>query len=113
MPRDLIDPIPVSAAQVAEWLDAGRVWLIDVREAAEYAREFIAGALLMPLSAFEAERVPVPGDLPLVVHCAVGKRSQAAARMLLGAGHSRVLHLEGGLDAWKAAGLPTELALEA
>lgn len=112
MPKDTLSPIPVSPETLSGWLETGAALLVDVRETREYDAEYIPGALLMPLSSFEPERLPVLGAIPLVLHCAVGKRSLAAARMLLNAGHPRVLHLEGGLDAWKAAGLDTEGALE-
>ncbi|MCB1358711.1 MAG: HigA family addiction module antidote protein [Maritimibacter sp.] len=106
------EPVAVSPATVAEWLDAGEVVLVDVRETKEYDLEHIAGALLMPLSSLEADLFPAVTDKPLVLHCAIGKRSAAAARMLLKAGHQKVLHMEGGLTAWKAAGLPIEEAIE-
>lgn len=106
------EPVAVSPATVARWLEAGDVVLVDVRETKEYDLEHIAGALLMPLSTLEAELFPAVTDKPLVLHCAIGKRSAAAARMLLKAGHAKVLHMEGGLTAWKAAGLPIEEAIE-
>ena len=56
--------------------------LVDVRETKEYDLEHIAGALLMPLSSLEADLFPAVTDKPLVLHCAIGKRSAAAARML-------------------------------
>ncbi len=105
------DPDAVSAQIVARWLEAGDVVLVDVRETKEYDLEHIAGALLLPLSELEAEMFPVLADKPVVLHCAIGKRSAAAGRMLIGAGHAKVLHMDGGLAAWKAAGLPVEEAL--
>jgi len=45
------------------------------------------------------------------MHCAIGKRSEAAGKMLLGEGHPGAIHLTGGLDAWKAAGFPTEVQI--
>lgn len=107
------DPVAVSPTTVARWLEDAEVVLVDVRETKEYDLEHIAGALLSPLSALEVELFPALSDKPLVLHCAIGKRSAAAARMLLKAGHSKVMHMEGGLTAWKAAGLPTEEAIEA
>lgn len=106
------EPVAVTPAQVAEWLDAGDVVLVDVRETKEYDLEHIAGALLMPLSSLEADLFPAVEGKHLVLHCAIGKRSAAAARMLLKAGHDKVLHMDGGLTAWKAAGLPIEEAIE-
>ena len=108
---ETLEPVAVSPATVAAWLDAAEVVLVDVRETKEYDLEHIAGALLLPLSSFEADLFPAVTGKKLVLHCAIGKRSAAAARMLLKAGHQTVLHMEGGLTAWKADGLPIEEAI--
>ncbi len=93
-------------AQVAQLLEAGRILLIDVREPAEFASERIAGALLYPLSTFDATRLPADGVRQVVFHCGSGKRSLTAAEKRIAAGQSHAAHLGGGLLAWKAAGLP-------
>lgn len=102
---------PASPQQIKSWLDAGEIVLVDVREPSEYEVEHIAGALLLPLSSFEADLFPTLPGKKLVLHCAIGKRSAAAGRMLLNEGHASVIHMTGGMDAWKAAGLPTEVQL--
>lgn len=107
-----IDPVAVSPETVAQWLDEGEVMLVDVRETKEYDLEHIAGALLLPLSELDADLFPAVSGKRIVLHCAIGKRSAAAGRMLLKAGHD-VLHMEGGLTDWKAAGLPIEEAIVA
>ena len=105
------DPIALSPDEVASRLDAGEIMLVDVRETKEYDLEHIAGALLMPLSELEPEVFNALGATPVVLHCAIGKRSAAAGRMLLKAGRVPVFHMDGGLTAWKAAGLPVEEAI--
>lgn len=113
MPRDQITNVEeVSPACVAEWLDAGEVLLVDVRETHEYEAEHIAGALLLPLSGLDPTMFPALPGRRVVLHCAIGKRSQAAANMLLRAGHPHVVHMRGGLKAWKELGLDTELPLD-
>ncbi len=103
-------PIPeADPAQVHGWLEQGAVLLVDVREAREFAAECIAGALSLPLSVLEPESFPVLPGVRVVLHCAIGKRSAAAARMLRAAGRE-VAHMAGGLAAWKAAGFDTEVA---
>jgi rhodanese-related sulfurtransferase len=91
--------------QVHAWLRNGEILLIDVREANEYAFERIHGALLFPLSTFDATALPAEGRR-LVLQCGSGKRSLMAAHKLQAAGHVHLTHLAGGLQAWKAAGLP-------
>lgn len=83
----------------------GDVLLVDVREPNEYAFERIHGALLYPLSTFDPNAIPSEGRR-VAVHCAGGVRSMRASQALVAAGHQHVLNLEGGINAWKAAGLP-------
>ncbi len=101
-PIETLDPLAVSRL-----LDDGRILLIDVREPAEYAVERIRGALLYPLSTFDATLLPHSGSRRVVFQCGSGKRSLAAAEKMLGAHGGHAAHLGGGLMAWKAAGLPT------
>lgn len=93
-------------AEVARLLGAGKLLLIDVREPSEYAAERIAGALLYPLSSFDATTLPSDGPRKLVFHCGTGKRSLTAAERRLVAGQPAASHMKGGLNAWKVAGLP-------
>lgn len=106
------DHIPtVDAHWVQEALEDDRIILVDVRETREWEVEHIAGALLLPLSVFDAELFPSLPGKQLVLHCAIGKRSEAAGKMLVKEGHGGLVHMEGGLKAWKEAGLPTEVQL--
>ncbi|EPQ0971878.1 rhodanese family protein [Citrobacter farmeri] len=83
--------------------------LIDIREADEYLREHIPQAHLAPLSALEQGGFParLQGE-PVIFHCQSGKRTQSnAAKLQALAAPAEALLLEGGIDGWKAAGLPT------
>ena len=97
-PRDL------SPKLVHDRLVRHEIVLIDVREPQEYAAERIHGALLFPLSTFDPVALPLPADRPVVLHCGSGKRSAAACAA---AGVPVRQHMQGGISAWKAAGLPT------
>jgi rhodanese-related sulfurtransferase len=92
--------------EVYRLLHAHSIVLVDVREPAEFASERIAGALLYPLSTFDAAMLPDDGSRRVVFHCGSGKRSLTAAENRLGAGQKHVAHMGGGIAAWKAAGLP-------
>lgn len=96
----------LEAAEVAQLLRSGKILLIDVREPSEYASERIAGALLYPLSTFDANTLPDDGARRVVFHCGSGKRSLTAAERRLAAGQKHAAHMGGGIAAWKAAGLP-------
>jgi len=90
---------------VRDGLVSGEILLVDVREPSEYAFERIHGALLYPLSTFDPRSIPA-GGRKVVVQCAGGVRSMRAAQALVAAGHEHVINLDGGINAWKAAGLP-------
>jgi rhodanese-related sulfurtransferase len=90
-------------------LERGEIALVDVREPVEHAGERIAGATLMPLGHFNPQRArEIAGSRGLVLHCKGGSRSAKAAQAMLNAGADSVTHLAGGIDAWKAAGLPVQ-----
>jgi len=93
-------------AEVKALLEQGRVLLIDVREPMEYAAERISGAMLYPLSTFDAAHLPPHGEREVVFQCAAGGRSLTAARMRQAAGQPAA-HMAGGISEWKAQGLPT------
>ncbi len=82
--------------------------LVDIREADEHAREHIAGARCVPLSQLQAGTATLPASSCVVFHCASGMRTQANAALLERCrGGARAIVLDGGLQAWKNAGLAT------
>lgn len=93
------------ASTVWQWLQAGQACLVDVREPDEHARERIPGARLVPLSCFDPARVWT-AQARVVLHCERGRRSLEAARRMADAGYRNIVSLRGGLQAWRAAGLP-------
>lgn len=107
--RKSTEVIGADPATVHEWMETGEALLVDVRETSEFDKEHIPGAMLLPLSSFDPEIFPkVPGK-KIVLHCAVGKRSESAGKMLLAYGHSDVIHMSGGIEEWKKKGLETEI----
>lgn len=81
--------------------------LIDIREADEHARERIPGANSMPLSALESLALPAGATGKLLFHCKSDARTNAnAQRLLAKAGAVEAYVVTGGIDGWKAAGLP-------
>jgi len=103
-----IDPVTLK-----RWLDEDKAVLIDIRDSDEYVREHIPGSRLVPLSSFAEADFPQEHDKIAVFHCNTGNRTCQAAPQILGAGFQDVYHLDGGLKAWKAAGLPIDLNLKA
>ena len=95
---------------LAQWLEEDSVMLIDVREPAEYRSESIAKSKNLPLSkvTIDAAHLPEHHNKKLVFHCQAGRRSMLACEKLQRDGANvDVWNLEGGINAWKASGLPT------
>lgn len=103
-PTAEIDPRDAQAA-----LSRGECVLVDVREADEHARERIAGSVLLPLSALSPQKIAALGANRVAIHCKSGRRgADAVARCAgLAAAGITVVNVNGGIEAWKAAGLPT------
>jgi len=92
--------------QVAERLSRGDAVLVDIREADEYARRHIAGALSRPLSAFDPAQLKIDAGKAAVFTCRSGMRTAAACDRLAAAAGGEAFILEGGVEGWAAAGLP-------
>ncbi|MES2474768.1 MAG: rhodanese-like domain-containing protein [Verrucomicrobiota bacterium] len=80
--------------------------LVDVREPVEHAEAHIAGARLIPLGQLEQRITEIDRSCPVVVMCQGGKRGAEAREKLTKLGLSDVRNLNGGILAWKSAGLP-------
>lgn len=50
------------------------------------------------------DRLPEDRSAPILLYCKTGRMSAEAATALMGAGYTDVVHLDGGMDAWVAAG---------
>jgi rhodanese-related sulfurtransferase len=99
----------ISPNRAAELVRCGAM-LIDIREADEYAREHIPGARHHALTRIDRESPARSGDDVLIFHCRSGARTMGnAARLAAAAPECEAYILEGGLDAWKKAGLPVAL----
>jgi rhodanese-related sulfurtransferase len=97
----------IEPQRAAELMRKGAV-LIDIREADEHARERIPGARHHALSRIDTDNPARPGDEVLVFHCRSGARTKAnAPRLAATAADCETYVLDGGLEAWKKAGLPT------
>lgn len=91
----------ITPLEAKRLVDDGGV-LVDIRGRDEHARERIPGARNLPLGS----AVKVETSAPVVFHCRSGGRTSANAATLAQAANSEAYILDGGLDAWKRAGLP-------
>lgn len=99
---------PLPPADVKARLDRGDAILVDIREPDEYARRHVPGALSRPLSGFEAAHLRIEPGREVVFTCKSGMRTAGNCDRLAAAVEGDVYVLEGGVDAWAAAGLPVK-----
>lgn len=81
--------------------------LLDVRQPREYEKEHLPGARLIPLKQLPEKQNDLDRQKPLLIYCASGTRSRAAAQFLAGQGFGEVYNISGGIKKWqggKAAG---------
>ncbi len=77
--------------------------VLDVRRAAEWEAGHIADASWFALDEFPRGLPDLPKDREIAVLCKGGYRSVIACSLLKKAGHSNVINVVGGFDAWAAA----------
>lgn len=82
--------------------------LVDVRSPEELREGSISGSRLIPFTELAKGRMTLPAGKPLLLICAVGGRSFAVGRYFSGKGYGEIYNLQGGISAWKAAGLPLQ-----
>ena len=70
-------------------------FIIDVREAYEYERGHIKGAINIPLSELRERIDEIPRDKPVYLHCRTGQRSYNAALALQNRGYHNVYNITG------------------
>ncbi|WP_277593736.1 cystathionine beta-lyase [Pseudomonas chlororaphis] len=99
----------VTPGQLQQWLfDGQEMALFDVREHGQYGEAHLFFAVTLPYSRLELDvrRLAPNPRVRLVVYDQQGTDVAArAARRLEELGYTRVHRLEGGADAWQAAGL--------
>jgi sulfur dioxygenase len=85
---------------------AGRVQIIDVRDADEFTGTLghIRGAKLIPLGELRSRAADIDRDRPVVTVCRSGARSAQAVVMLQKEGWRDIANLHGGMLRWRAGG---------
>lgn len=98
----------INPTTLAARLKAGQATLIDIREPDDYALEHIVGAVSAPLSSLEHGRLNVEPRGDVVFHCKSGMRTNVNCAQLAAHVDRPAFMLEGGIEAWKQAGLGVE-----
>ena len=98
--------VEIDTATAEARIQAGNVFVLDVREPDEYDEGALENAVHIPRGHLEAqiEARALDRDQTIVVYCAGGVRSAFAARTLQELGYSDVLSMAGGFGKWKDEG---------
>ena len=87
------------------------VQVLDVRTHSEYTSSHLKNALLADWrdeKEFDRRISFIDKNKPVYVYCLGGGRSAEAAQKMRASGYNNVYELDGGINAWKAAGKPVE-----
>lgn len=105
------EPAIISVNDLAKRRARGSVDVIDVRTPVEFRAMHVVGARNIPLDSLNPlvvmQRRNGAID-PLYLICQSGGRGTAACRKFRDAGYANVFNVEGGTQAWLAAGQPVE-----
>lgn len=90
--------------------DVAQALLLDVRRAGVFANatSMIAGARWHDPAAVATWAADLPTDREVVVYCVYGHEVGRATALRLCAAGVKARYLEGGIDAWQAAGRPLD-----
>ncbi len=98
-----------SVAELRDRLQAGEgLNVLDVRQDDEWQAGHIPGAVHIENGRLAWDRLPLPQNQPLAVHCAHGTRAMIAWSVLARRGYTQLVQVEGGFEAWAAAGYEVE-----
>ena len=78
--------------------------VIDARDAGQFAKGHIPGAINMDWRQVLAKRNTIPKDKPVLIYCNTGSLSAQAGFAMRVAGWDNLRILQGGMEEWKAKG---------
>ena len=81
-----------------------KVFIVDARDAAQFAKEHIPGAVNIEWRQAVARRAELPKDRMVVMYCNSGSLSAQAVFALRLLGYENVKVLQDGIEGWKAKG---------
>ena len=105
----------VSPEQVREWQESETEFvLVDARDAIQYGREHIQGAINVPYVEIRAGGLLPPRDQRIVVYCSseTCPISQYAYEAQDQLGYEEIYDMRAGLEGWKDAGFPTVIGAD-
>lgn len=100
----------LSTTQATLLINRENALVIDISEAGEYENGHLPDARNIPSAqlADRAAEFEKYKDAPVIIACQTGLRSASACKKLKSLGFAKVYSLDGGIDAWRSAGLPVK-----
>lgn len=105
---------PLSIEKFSELVHQNDVTVLDTRKATDFTKEFIPSSISIGLEGRFAEWAGslLPFDKPIVLVTEPGKEEESVRR-LARVGFSDIRgYLDGGVEAWKKAGLPVDMIID-
>jgi rhodanese-related sulfurtransferase len=97
----------IDVAELNTMLQQEKFRLVDVRTDAEVANGKIAQADAIPLHLLPMRLSELDKNAKTIFYCQMGGRSAQAASFASSNGFVDVYNVQGGIAAWRQAGLPT------
>jgi len=111
--HDLFDTLTrkyktATPARVVELLNQEGTVTVDVREALEFNKGHIEGAIHIMYGRLKEKLYEIEAyrNSPVVVYCQQGTRSKEVCKQLVKEGFTQVYYLDGGVLTWQEAKLP-------
>lgn len=99
----------ITPKEAAERVESGNGVVIDIRGADEFATGHIPGAIHLEADRITDDTAKKLAALNPIFCCASGKRTSMLMTRLDGAAGGNAAYIDGGLGAWRAAGLKTDM----
>ncbi len=96
----------ISPSEAKLLIEKGAI-LVDIRDIDEHAREHIPLSRHIPLGKLCDDSF-AEGHPAIIYHCKSGNRTRMNAPLLVQAARCDAFILDGGIEAWKKAGLPVK-----
>ncbi|MCK4493154.1 MAG: rhodanese-like domain-containing protein [Methylococcales bacterium] len=92
-------------------MNSADVFVIDLRESADYLKGHIEGANSLPLDKLSEKisALKITKNTELLLVCQTGTRINSAAKTLVKEGFEKILSLKGGMQSWEDNNLPVTI----
>lgn len=96
--------------ELVDWMNHHNAKILDIRNSQAFQQGHIVDSFNIPASDLEQKMKSLGQyqDKPLIIVCNVGQSAAKHAQALQQKGFKHIMVLKGGIEAWRAAGLPLQ-----